>query len=172
MAPLPATHPGSGPRPSVRHFQLIACHILPNFLVESIPLCTTEMFLLFSPYCFWPAHPQHRDCFCRRSLSCPVKLPQVYRSVHPCSPVFVLPPASASWVVIAFTGTSSPFSGSTCLIPAAPPKLEAGFTLLSPASVVRVQGQQAFITTVCMPHSSKPQYLVLSVAQGEAESVL
>lgn len=47
MGPLPASHPGSGPRPSVRHFHLVTSHMLPSFLVGSLPLSTPEMYFVF-----------------------------------------------------------------------------------------------------------------------------
>lgn len=51
MGPLPASHPGSGPRPSVSHFHLVTSHMLPSVLVGSLPLSTPENVLRI--YCFW-----------------------------------------------------------------------------------------------------------------------
>lgn len=69
MGPLPASHPGSGPRPSVSHFHLVTSHMLPSVLVGSLPLSTPEMYFVFIVSDWTLAHSQHRDRFHGRSLS-------------------------------------------------------------------------------------------------------
>lgn len=61
MGPLPASHPGSGPRPSVSHFHLVTSHMLPSVLVGSPPLSTPEMYFVLIVSDWALAHSQHRD---------------------------------------------------------------------------------------------------------------
>lgn len=153
MGPLPASHPGSGPRPSVSHFHLVTSHMLPSVLVGSPPLSTPEMYFVFIVSDWALAHSQHRDRFHGRSLSWSH---EAAPGIQECtSTLAYLCPASVSRVYIPFTCSSLPFSISTCKIPAVPPQIEAGFTVFSPPSAVQVLGQQAYIT-VLAAHSWDP----------------
>lgn len=149
MGPVPASHPGSCLRPSMRHFHLVTSHMLPSFLVGALPLSTPEMYLVFivsgwaaSTFSAQGSLPQEK------SLLVPY---EATPGIQECTSMLAcLCPASASWVYIPFTCPSSPFSVSTCLIPAIPPQIEAGFTVFSPPSAVQVLSQQVYITVLCL----------------------